>query len=755
MINKSLPILMILLMMSTLFFAAGVVPKTSVNSIQGNQSTSIPVTGETDLGRVTWQANTFPNGAVEDWSDPHTPLEFYTIRTTEGRVWTESTVVYEGAHSVGIQGRAIDPSHFSDVRLTQSAWHYWNNPTNLTLDFDYYIDSIGNPVDADYFIAAVEINNRQINYYIGCEQTVFVNSTFDHYYTVQSTTNVWNHFHANLTSDYIESFSIVPTEFRVIEWHIGSYTNTYTRVFMDDVNLINGTTVKIGGSVNNGNFEGGSGWFYQSTTDAADISQSSVRHEGDWSMNMTALSNISYSYARASVNPEKLLTEANQGHLSFWWRINDWTSSTSNTWARVVVSVANATDDFTMYYYLCEGGSDHSSMPSSETEMSFVVTGFNATNSWNFLDRNIWEDFKTRNSSQYLWIDEIEFQVENYEHNSLLTVLVDNIEFNSSIMNDMGYEYQADLGTPIQGWGSLSGSNEFAVTDFAFTGSKAANLTLADDRSIWDSQTIGKAIVDETTELILDFNVYIESFNQSSQDFVCLSLGFNDKELLYVIANSTNAFESSVGEGDGAFVLLQDTVVKGEWINFQLDIVHDYESLYGSIGSNALQYVLLSAEANRGSQLTVFFDDVYIYYDAAPDVSNVHHSITYTSGNASAFALITADAIDATPVSLVVNFRVNSGTWQQISMTHISDNGFEVNITNLVGQLVVDYSITATDAFGQTTTALNGTEYFHFSISTVTTPSGSGDLLGIILIAVAIVAVGIVFLVYIFVIKKK
>jgi hypothetical protein len=756
MIHKSLPILMILLMMSTLVFAVGVVSRTSFNSMQDIQSTSVPTIAETDLGRVAWQANTFPNSGVEDWSNPHTPLELYTTRTTEGRVWTESTVVDEGIHSVGIQGRALDPSHYSNVRLTQSAWSYWNNPTNTTLDFEYYIDAIGNPIDADYFLARVQISNRYLYYYIGCEQTGVVNGTYGQFFIVSST-GEWNHFRANLTSDYIASFSLVPTQFQVIDWFVRSYTNTYTRVFMDDVNLINGTTVKIGGSVNNGNFEVGGSWFYQSTTDAADISQSSARHEGDWSMNMTALSNISYSYARANVSPEKLLTESNLGHLSFWWRINDWTwtSPTSNTRARVVVTVANATYDFSMYYYLCEGGSDHSSMPSSDSEMSFVVTGFNATGSWNFFDRNIWEDFHSRNASQYLWISEIEFQVQNYEHGSQLTVLIDDIKFISSILNDMSYEYQTDVGTPIQGWGPIPGSNEFTVTDFAFTGSKAANLTLASGQSYGETQTIGKVPADATTELILDFNVYIESFNQSSQDFAFLSLGFNDREFAYVIANSTSAFESSIGEGDGAFILLQDTIVKGEWINFQLDIVHDYESLFGSIGDNALRYIYLSAESSTGSRLTVFFDDVYIYNDVAPAVSNVHHSLTYAPGGGPVSALVTAHVVDATPVSVVVNYRINNGTWQEMAMSHVSEWGFEANITDLVGQLTVDYSVTATDAFSKTTTALNGTEYFRFSVNTGGGPPVFGDLLGPVLIAGVIVAIGIVFLVYIFVIKKR
>ena len=751
--GRTLPIILILLMMSPLLMTTGVVQKTSINSTQINGSDSMPEIAETDLNRVTWNTNAFPNGGVEDWDNPHSPSDIYTVRTTESRVWTESTNVYEGSHSVGLQGKAVDIYHRAEARLTQQAWLYWDNPLNTTLDFDYYIDEITNPIDADYFMVKVEISYRTMYYYIGSGLTGITNGTYG-YFFISSTTKTWNHFHANLTSDYMETFSLTPTEFRVINWYVRSYTPNYTRVFMDDVKLINSTNILIGGTTKNGNFEGSGSWYYQSMSDPADISESSVRHEGDWSMNMTAITSIANSHAYASVQPQKLLSSSNQGQLSFWWRINDWINSSSQTIARVVIQAQNSTDDFYLYYYLCFGGSGQVPAPSYENEKNYIAVGFNATNTWNFFDRNLWTDFSDINTADNIWISEIEFQVSNNEDNSQLTVLIDDIQFETSIMNDMGYEQQGAVGTPIDAWGPY-GSDELTVTDFALNGNKAANLTLTDGQSIGDEQTIGQIPVNENTELIFDFNVYIDSFNLTSANYIIFYLEFNSNSFAYVIANATSEFESWLGEENSGFILLQDTIVKDQWLNFQLDIVHDYESLFGNIGNDALTNIYLAGESGTASQLTVFFDDVYIYYDPAPSISDI--SQTPTSPEAGGSVLISATAIDATLELVEVNFRVNNGTWTDVEMNHVSGNLYQLNMTGLLGGATIEYTITAVDAFGKTTVAMNGTDYFIFTVgpASTTTTTGNGWLLTLVGIAVVIIVLGLVIILYIFVYKKR
>jgi hypothetical protein len=752
MVRKSISILIVFLMMSPLLTLAGMTPQNTALNTQNAASESDANLAATDLGRVTVDANGLPNKGFENWSSPHNPENLYTTRSTEEASWYETTLVYEGARSFGMQARAIDPTHYSDVRLTQQSWIYWNDPLNTTLDFDWYLDEIGNPVDQDYYMMQVRISSRNMYYYIGCTQTGFVNGSYGYIY-IDGPTKTWNHIHLNLTSDYIELFGNAPTEFQTIQWFIRSYSDEYTRVYMDDVNLINGTTVKVGGSTLNGNFESNSGgWTFQSSYDPADVSQSAVRHEGDWSMNITVLSYNYTSYASAAYYPYKLLASSNQGQLSFWWRINDWVNPTENNYARMMISVSNATSNFEMYYYFALGGSGTLPIIMGDT-IKAKAAGFNATNTWSFFDRNIWEDFASVYDTENLWIDEIELQVRTTEHNSRLSFLIDDASFQTSILNDMDYEHQNGVGTAIQGWTSPPGSDYLTVTNFAAGGEKAANLTLVGDVSYYEDQAIGRLPINSNTELILDFNVYLESFNMSSQDFILFQLQFEDKSLYYVIANSTNNFESEVGEESVQFIVLQDAVLVGEWLNFQLDIVHDYEQVFGIMPDTYLTYITMLGETGIGSKLVIYLDDLYIYYDPAPSVSNVQHQLFYAPGGGPATALITATAVDATLESVSLNFRVDNGVVQSITMSHVTASTYAANITNLVGNRTVEYTITATDAFGKSTTALNGTDYYRFSVSTEGLPVDYS--LVAILVAGIILAIGVVFLVYVFVYKKK
>ncbi|MBN2230990.1 MAG: hypothetical protein JW779_15500 [Candidatus Thorarchaeota archaeon] len=747
MIRKALFIVILCLMMSS-----QLLPQASISRTQTLTQESVTVPSETNLGRVTWTTNTFPNVGLEEWYNPHSPEDIYTVRTTEEASWYETSNVYEGAKSFGMHARALDPSHYSEVRLTQQSWIYWDNPTNTTLDFDWYLDSIGTPINQDYYQVRLRISNRDMYYYIGCQNSVVMNGSMA-YFFINGPLQTWNHLHRNLTSDYFEVFGQLPTEFEWAEWWIRSYSTTYTRIYMDDVNIVNGTFVKVGGSTLNGNFEGTGGWTFQTSTDPADISQSPVRKEGDWSMNMTVLSNDYTSYAYASYNPNKLLSESNKGQLSFWWMIEDWVNPDVFSYCRLIVNVKNSTTDFQIYYFFAIGGAGTMPMVIMDNTIKIKVDSFNATGTWNRFDRNIWEDFTGVYDTENLWIDEIEFQVRTTVDNSLLSLLFDDIQFETAILNDMNYEHQDAVGSPILGWDYTSGLDDVTVTDFAKSGNKAANLTLNNDESCGYDQTIGKLVLNSSTELILDFNVYIDDFNLTSEDYLLFALSVQDTSMYYIIANSTSAFESSLGEEGGDFILLQDTITTNQWLNFQIDIVHDYEDLFGNAPDTTLTYLYLSARSGPASRLSVIFDDLYIYCDPAPDVIDVDHLIILAPGGGPGYAIINATAIDATLESVVLNYRVDNGTWQQVDMNQLDTTLFEANITNLVGDLTVEYSITATDAFDKTFTALNGTEYFSFTLSTGTLPTG--DLLGPILILGVIIAIGVVLLVYVFVYKRK
>lgn len=708
---------------------------------------SIANIAATDLERVTIESNLFPNNGLEEWTNPHTPRTLQTSRSIEKDTWWEHSVIYEGSTSYGLEARALDVFHYSEISLTNQSQVYWNNPTNLTLDFQWYLDSIGNSVNQDYFRIQITMDTRTMYYYMGCENTVSTNSSNSGYFNIGGATKTWNHFQRNLTSDYFETFGLLPTQYRTMYWFIRSYTTTYTRAYIDYIFMINGTTTKISDSVSGGDFEGGGAWTASTGAGAGDVAQCADSHEGSYSMNLTTLTFDDNAYAYASYEPRKLLSIDNQGNLSFWWNLDNYTNPTTNTYARVVVSFQNATlFGGNIYYYLFVGGSGMLPLVVMGNDLTFAVADFNVTDTWNFFDRNIWEDVTTYYPTENLWIEKIEFQVRNSADDARLSLLVDDITFNQSILSDMDYEHQNDVGERIQGWNSPPGSHEFTVTDYALHGSKAANLTLAENSAYID-QNLCQLQLDATTKLMLDFNVYIDTFNSSSEDYILFNFELNDESFAYVIANSTSNFEDEIATEEAAkFVLLQESLVIGEWLNFKLDLVHDYERLFGSLPDTTISYIVLMAEAGIASELTVIFDDLYIYYDAEEAPDTVAPVISLLPANGSTVS-------DIVSIEFNVTDAGSGFAWSQlfiagaaITNTTLESVGISWD-TNVIPNGEYNITVVASDNAGNIGTVTH--------LVTVENLGAPVDLSGVILIAVIIVAIAAVLIIYIFVIKKK
>ncbi len=824
-------------MLSPLFTVTNQVTIPSTQNIDSVKMNNI---SENDLARVDWITNVAPNGDLEDWSSSTSPNNIYTTRSIEQSSWIETSIVNEGVQSVGMKGRALDANHYAEVRLTQDNWTYWDNPINTTLSLDWYLDEIGNPNDVDYFRIQVQMSGRNMYYYLGCD-TSYTNSSTA-YFNIDGPLDTWNKLQRNITRDYIEVFSQIPTRFELVYMWIRTYTNEYVQVYVDDFTIMNGTDVRVGGTHNNGDFEGGGGWSFSGSTDPADISQSSTAHAGDWSMNMTA---ISYDYsakATARFNIDKRLTSTDKGELSFYWNISDWVNPSMFTIAYVRASVSNTTTSTNMYYYLCVGGTGTLPPVGMGNDMKFKADDFNVTNDWNFFDHNIWDDFNTMSTTDELWLESFTITVVANEDDSRLSILFDDINFTASIVNDMGYETQGAIGTPIEGWTEPISDPEFSVTDFAHSGNRAGNITLEDYNYLEYEQRLGTLPIDNTTELILDFNVYIDTFNESSEDFIFFEVGFDGADLAFVIANSSSEVESWIGGEENDIVLLQNNIVTGEWLNFQIDLAHIYESHFGTTPNTTLEKLGMTAYSGSDSKLVVFVDDLYIYYDVAPEITSIDQSPT-TVDEAGEIVSISAEVVDGSEVTVTLSYRVDSGAWINLTLDETTNGNYTVDINAPYG--VTEYFITAVDAFGKTDTAMDGGSYITFTtvdtidpVITLTPANGStvsdivsieievtdagsgfagaelfiegssitnvtldtigitwdttvipdgdysitvvaednagntatvthvvtvenaaatttGDLTGVILIAVIIAAVGIVLVIYIFVIKKK
>ena len=760
---KRFALLMVLMWLSSsVLLLAGphtMLLENSDNSLTIDRPSPAMEISETDLDRVDWSLNHAPNPGFELWQNPH-QLEGYwssSDRTTEHYGWYASSPwpVNEGARSLGMQARAIDYDHPSEMRVNPQGQSSWLNPANLSLKFDYYIDENPNPAtDFDHFVVHLELRDpftRNMWYYLSGRETRINGSNV--YFMLDSPVDTWNTFDRNITEDFFDFYGHYPTEFMVIYYYLVSKTNDYIRVFLDDVNLVNGTNVKIGGAVAHGNFEiGGTGtvWYWTSNQDAADISQSALRRNGDWSLNMTALSNGNRSDCTVRKSYDVRLTELNPDLLSFWWRIEDLQESSDETYAYLEVECRNETlESFHVYYWLTYGGGESAPLDYEGYQM-IDVDGFNSTGSWQLFNRSIFEDITAVNQTQELVVENVELNVHVWE-GGRLSVLFDDMSFVSAALNDMGYEDQLDVGTPIRAWEGNDEDSSFLVTDQAYAGEKAANLTIVDGNSYQESQRINYMPLTEDTETYLDVNWRLEDFSGLDDEYAGVEVYLDeDLAFAYIFANGS---DPAAANGFDEYIILPEANIEGSWFNMQRCLSKDYETLFGSAPNTSIVYIYLLAESETGGRIEILFDDFYLYTDSAPEVNSVVHSPS--SPEADDVVEVTAIAIDPSMDTVRLYYRVDEGSWTNLEMSSIADDSYNASIPGQLEDSVVEYYITAEDTFGKATTALNGSDYFSYIVvAAATTTAPPADMTPLIIgIIIVIVVIGV--LVYIFIIRPK
>jgi hypothetical protein len=486
-----------------------------------------------------------------------------------------------------------------------------------------------------------------------------------------------------------------------MEYFLVSKTNDYIRVFLDDVYLVNGTFVKIGGSVAHGDFETTGSWRWYNR-DPADISQSALRRNGDWSLNMTALSNGNRSDCTVRKSYDVRLTELNPDLLSFWWRIEDLQESSDANYAYLKVECENGTgESFHVYYWLTYGGGESAPLDYVGYQM-IDVDGFNSTASWQFFNRSIFEDITAVNQTQELVVINVEFNVHVWE-GGRLSVLFDDMSFVSAALNDMGYEDQLDVGTPIRAWEGNDEDSSFLVTDQAYAGEKAANLTIVDGNSYQESQRINYMPLTEDTETYLDVNWRLEDFSGLDDEFAGVEVYLDeDLAFAYIFANGS---DPAAANGFDEYIVLPEANIEGSWFNMQRCLSKDYETLFGTAPNTSIVYIYLLAESETGGRIEILFDDVYLYQDPAPDLYSVVHSPS--SPEADEAVEVSAIAIDPSLDTVMLHYRVDEGSWTNLEMSLIADDSYDAPIPGHPEDSVVEYYITAEDTFGKATTALN------------------------------------------------
>lgn len=709
---------------------------------------------ETDLSRVDWKLNHIENPGMELWTTAHDLENVYTYRTNEHYAWYAQTPwpVFEGSRSRGMQSRAIDPNHPGEVYTSRTSWVYWNNPTNLTMKFAWYIDSIPQPINYDYFRLNIYLGapgSVHMYYYFNCENTAYTNSSNYMYFFLDGPAQNWNSFDRNITEDFFAIAGTYPTEFQQFRFEQLTRSSDYTRTFIDDLEMANGTIIYgDGGSIGTGDFESGGGWYSGSNTEGADISQSSVAQEGDWSLNATANSVGNRSYLSISYSPYRRLSSMNPDTFSFQWMMNEFDGANEDTFAYVSVSCENESESFEVFYVLAYG--DNTNTFTWEGARIINVTGFNTTGQWNTFSRSIWSDISSFNQTSYLIVNEIKINVWADGPTSCISILFDDMHFQSAAMDDRGYEDQGNVGDEVLSWGINSGTQpEFTVTDTAHSGSKAANLTLTDGNSWGKGRNFENRFINDNTDLWLDFFWRIEDDSANVSNLMYLEIYFESGEsLAYIFANHSLVPTSN---GFDEYIILPEANTQNTWINFQRNLFDDFVTVFETEPDTVIDQFYLYAEVDSGGRFEVLFDDVYLYNDPAPEILSVIQTVQEVNQP----VFVSVEVFDLSDVTVALYYRIDGGSWLDIPMV-ASGNRFNATIPGQTWETQVDFYIEAIDAFGQSSEIAPMTYQIPSEPTTTNTATTQPPDLTLLIVGVGviIVIVGVV-VVYYFVIRPK
>ncbi len=679
---------------------------------------------EIDLDRVNLLSEAYENGDVEDWTTPRDPADLSTFRTTDRMSWYEQGVENEGARALGMRARGADVTKPAVAQIVLNGWSNSIFP-NLTLSMDWRAQQVPFPELGDRLELYLPFHNeKNVIYCFGGDISV-TNTSSDVYYVINDSLGTWHKLERNITSDFIEAFGSDPGVLYRFSFFARSHGFQYTYGYFDDFNLITNGTVLVGGGINHGNFEAsGSGyywWNFNSVGAFGDISRSTDRIEGDFSINTTirSTSNGHLARARFSDGIERSVNEANKDVFTFSWRITDIQLVGATSY--VSVGVDNATSGYMVYYVTAASGPTIPDLRSSSNDLQFNMNNVNETGDWTTFNTSVYEDIQSVREDKSIYIGGISVSTTTDTPNAGLTVLYDNISFIATTFGDQDYENQGSLGSNVQGWyGSYDGCDEFTVTDFSHSGEKAGNFTLSDDYDEWcDREFDDDVFITSENEMILEFNWFLE-YNQSSEDFFILELSIGEYYLDYIIMNTTTLSDDILDGSDPIFIV-PEANTEGEWINLKIDLAHDYEEGVGKFPNTTLDRIALWGYANVSSQFTVFIDDFYLYEDSAPEITDI--SQTPSPAEAGEFAEISVTVVDATEIDATLHHRVGAEDWVNTSMTEFANNVFEANITDLLWDTEVEYFVSVIDAFNKTDTILDGSSYFVLTVDDTLNPN--------------------------------
>jgi hypothetical protein len=722
-----------------LFILLTVLPLVALNpvtEIQPRLSSSLPATNSfehsllpesplsspgPDLGITNWTHNHIENRGFENWQNPHDPEQWNAQRNPDRYHWFATEPpdhVNQGTYSGGIQTRPNPGS---------AGWAYWYQSSinadmrNLTFSFDFYAASFPSQ-DYDSYMAIVQLNNgRALWYYIvGGEGLTLGNHSTQAYFVLYGAVQTWGTVTRNVTADYLDVATFPGTisaglSVSMIWFYLqtGTTAAQWRQVFFDDVYLQNETTTFIGGSIRNGNMETASfnPWYNAGNYAASYISQSPTSHSGTYSCNITSTSDGNASIGFIYQYPRIRVSNQNQGRFGFWWHLNqNQLSSYDNS--MMYFQFYNSSGYFNLYYVFSHG----QTFPYSNTSYDYYLfaDNFNTTGSWQYFECNPWQAMSTVFGTGEAILNAIYTVAYVFSANAWIEFLIDDFLFIANAISDADYEDQGTPGTPIYGW-NLDYSSFLTVTDQGYGGGKAANCTLGQFDFVQLAHDMNSRPLNSSRETYFDVMWRIETFGGIRIEFY---FNFADgKEIHYILG--TNNWGLLSNSSSVRYFNVTGSGTSGSWRQLHRDLVHDYEAAFGSLPDTTMTQVTFFA-SNDQPALEVLFDDLYIYDDPAPRLSNPQ--ITSGTPVHNDVVQVEVDAEDQDLHTVLLVYRINSGSYNFLTMSYLSGNTYQATIPGQPWNTLVEYFFQANDTWGLTTVMQDGPTHYQYTVGDLTNP---------------------------------
>ncbi|MFX1566161.1 MAG: Ig-like domain-containing protein [Promethearchaeota archaeon] len=689
-----------------------------------NLKSSVPIPGP-DLGTTNWTSNHIQNPDFEDWSDAYSSEGWTSTQTGDRHHWIETTKVSDGSYGAGFHCYNY-PDQFEHATLEQSTINA--DFSNISLSFDWYLDQNNDPSE-DAMYAEVQIQDGThtywLFYYLNGSSAIDQNSTWEGYYVYNmGPAKQWNSFSRNLTADFLAVAELQGSYSELlyvdnIRFHLETFgvTLNLIRGYIDNMKLLNHTDNHyfINQTMRNGNFETGdfTSWSILDSSDAGHFERSSSSHTGSFCANATAYSIGNTSEVTFRDYPYVRLTSSHQGQVNIWWYLTT-QNLTSDTYAYIVFEAYDGVAPRDIYYLLSYGGSS-SPLSNGTTSLVLKADQFNTTGTWNRLSVNLWTEALSHYTLNELMVDYVEIVVIAEGPEALMSTLIDDFSFRAATLNHRDFEDQPAVGQQVQGFTTTY--SRITVTSTAYGGSKAGNLTLMSGSISFAPPRLPLQWrpLNSSRETYLDVMWRIVDTIATNQVWLRLTLT-NGHELNYYINGLTTATSNT---SSVAYFNVTDASTLGSWVQMHRDLVHDYEAAFGSLPDTTME--LLYMRASTSARLEFLFDDLYLYDDPAPTISNVGH--TPLLPEPEEIVDITTDIVEQDLVTATLYYRVDGGGWQTVEMTPRSGDTYNATIPNQVHNAVIEYYVTASDDWGLTTTALNGESYWTYIVTDQTAPT--------------------------------